>query len=258
MTHTVGAQLQRMRHERKLSLADVTKETKIQPWVLEALEADRLQEQMSPIYAKGFLSTYARFLHLAPEPLIVQLFPPPPPAVESASQPLPPPTIHVLPALMRLRVPHAWRRRLGIAVTISVLFAGLMASHPARLLSRVPHAKAPKLASLTAMKVSEPIKPPPLQSVALLPTQSLELAVNTHHTTWMQVRADGKLLLQQRLARGASGHWTANKQFEVIVSKPSQVELTLNGQSIDALVIAHEGRLLITHRGIAKLPDDQE
>ena len=49
----IGSQLQEARRERKLSLPDVTRETKIQPWVLEALESDRLQELMSPVDRKS-------------------------------------------------------------------------------------------------------------------------------------------------------------------------------------------------------------
>ena len=90
----VGAQLQGARTDRKLSLSDVTQATKIQPWVLEALEADRLQDLMSPIYVKGFLTTYARFLHLDPSPLVTQLSwpqPTPPPApLPSAPRSVPP------------------------------------------------------------------------------------------------------------------------------------------------------------------------
>jgi len=85
----------------------------------------------------------------------------------------------------------------------------------------------------------------------------LELQVSATRTTWIQVRADGKLLTQQRLPRGSNERWTAKKQFELIVAKPSQVELVLNGQAISPLAIAHQGRLLITHHGVTKLPEDR-
>ncbi|MBI4343540.1 MAG: helix-turn-helix domain-containing protein, partial [Candidatus Omnitrophica bacterium] len=87
---SVGAQLHQARKERKLSLGEVSEQTKIQPWVLEALEGDRLQELMSPIYVKGLLTSYARFLHLQPEPLVSQLVWPAPAAEEVQAQ-LPPP-----------------------------------------------------------------------------------------------------------------------------------------------------------------------
>ena len=68
-----GAQLHQARQARRLSLADVSRQTKIQPWVVEAMEADRLQEMLSPIYARGFLGTYARFLRLDPQPMLDRL-----------------------------------------------------------------------------------------------------------------------------------------------------------------------------------------
>ena len=253
---SVGSQLQQARSERKLSLADVTKETKIQPWVLEALEADRLQEIMSPVYVKGFLTTYAKFLHLEPEPLIAQVLPPPAPEPPQP-QPLPPPSN--IPVILQWHIPLHVRRRVGLAAAVSVGLVSLTAVHPLRWLSNVtlPSLRVPKLASVT--RVSEPAaQPPSLHTVALASSQPLELTVNAQRTTWIQLRADGRLLTQQQLLRGANERWTAKKQFELIVARPSEVELTLNGHSIDPFAIAHHGRLLITHRGITKLPDEEE
>ena len=70
---TVGFQLQQARKQRRFSISRVSNATKIQPWVLEALEADRLQDMMSPIYVKGFLMTYAKYLLLDPTALLARL-----------------------------------------------------------------------------------------------------------------------------------------------------------------------------------------
>ena len=61
---TIGSQLREARTVRNLTYADVSKVTKIQPWILQALEEDRANESISPVYAKGFLSNYTRFLGL--------------------------------------------------------------------------------------------------------------------------------------------------------------------------------------------------
>lgn len=291
MFPSVGAELARARQERKLSFAEVTRETKIQPWVLEALEADRLQDMMSPVYVKGFLSTYARFLRLDPEPLVGQIrWPQPEPAQDEAPPP-PPPT----PLKFRLPLPPVpVLRRIGAAALVCAAVIGLVVVKPSVRMAQgskaspakptqavaVRQAKpakpaaaskpttpapsqamgpvgepvAPKLASVSG--VSEPLKVPSTPTVALLATQPLELRVSAHRTTWIRVRADGKLLSQQRLQRGANERWTAKKQFELIISKPSQVEVTLNGQPISPFAIAHQGRLLITHHGITQLPEE--
>lgn len=308
---TVGVRLEQARRERGLSLADVTKATKIQPWVLEALEADRLQEAMSPIYVKGFLATYARFLRLDPTELLAQLRWPQPEPAQTALPPARP------SAPVRLRLPLPLLRRVGAAALAASTIAAAVMINPIRWLPPVtlPKWQAPRLASskpaagpASVKKSSRPAKgssapaaerlakasppavavraasasdgpaPKPIQAeqgpklaslspigdsirpspspVAVAPVKPLELTVSARRTTWIQVRADGKLLTQQRLQRGAQERWAAKKRIELIVAKPSQVELMLNGQPISPLVVAHRGRLLITHQGVTRLSDD--
>lgn len=269
---SVGAQLRHARAERKWSLADVAGHTKIQPWVLEALEADRLQTLMSPIYVKGFLTSYAKFLHLAPEPLIAQLSWPQP-AVEQTT--VPPPT-RSLPVF---RFPPLLLRRLAGAAALAGILAALALLPPAhrRPVASAPHrqpsaqkkaapmtqkAAAPKatatqpaLASVAPLTRSEP-EAPALPTLTLLASEPLELLVTAQTTTWIQVKADGKLLTQQRMNRGAHERWVAAKRLELVIAKPTQVDLILNGHSITPFAITHKGRLLITHRGVTRLPDE--
>jgi len=249
---TVGSQLTGARKERKLSLADVTRQTKIQPWVLEALEADRLHELMSPVYVKGFITTYARFLHLAPEPLTAQLPKPEPELPQATLPPAASPPIQVA-----LRFSRPVVRRFGTSIAVTAAVIGLIVANPLR---RVPwlslHSfRLQKLASVASLK--GPLKPLLLPTLTLLATDSLELSVTARRTTWIQVKADGKLLIEQRLPKGAKERWSAKRKFELIVARPSDVELSLNGQSISPLAVAHRGRVLITHHGITRLPGEE-
>ena len=252
---SVGAQLQRARQERKLSPADVTGETKIQPWVLEALEADRLHELMSPIYAKGFLVSYAKFLRLEPEPLLAQFLVSQPEPVQSAAGP----KLEASPVSIPM-TGFAIIRRIGMAAAVGIAALGLITHVPkpwiARL--RLPALRGSRVASLSApFRDAGRRKAAELPPLTLLASQPLELGLTTNRTIWVQVRADGKLIVQQRLPRGARERWTASKQFELVVSQPSSVELTLNGTSISPFAVAHQGRLLITHRGVTRLPADR-
>ena len=259
---SVGAQLQHARSERRLSLADVTKETKIQPWVLEALEADRLPELMSPIYVKGFLTTYAKFLHVDPGALVVQLRWPQA-AMPQGSTPPTPQESQSMPVTVSF--PEGFARRIAASLAVAVCVVGIMvlkplqhhSLHASKAKAAPTPAATPRLASLITTPASEVAKPS-LPQLTLLQTEPLDLEISADHTTWVRLKADGKLLAQQRLLRGAHNHWTAKKRFELIVSKPSQIELTLNGQSITPFAIAHDGHLLITHHGITRLPDDEQ
>ena len=100
---------------------------------------------------------------------------------------------------------------------------------------------------------TEPVPVAKLPTLSLKPIDTLELSITAHRATWVQVRADGKLMIQQRLSRGMSEHWSAARRFELIIATPSQVEVTLNGQSISPFAIAHRGRLVITRHGISHL-----
>ena len=249
-TSSVGAQLLQARQERQLSMADVARETKIQPWVLEALEADRLQDTMSPIYVKGFLSSYAKFLRLDPAALLAQLRWPvsdEPDDAAASSAPAP------IPSVVRISWPLV-RRLAAIGAAVAAT-AGLVLVNPLRWLPDVKLSvpQMPELASVSMPK--EQPRPPALPTVAFASAQPLELTVTAYRTTWIRVRADGKLLSQQRLPRGANEQWSAKNSFEVVVAKPSEVELMLNGQSISPLAIAHKGRLAITHHGVTALAD---
>ena len=77
-----------------------------------------------------------------------------------------------------------------------------------------------------------------------------------HHVGRLLKR--GRLGLDQRLERGAKEQWVGKKSIEVVIAKPSQVELALNGQSITSAGLQHDGRLSITHQGIARLPNDAQ
>ena len=306
---TIGTQLRQARNEQKRSLSDVARETKIQGWVLEALEADRLQEHMNPVYVKGLLTTYAKALHLTPEPLLAQLAAPQPAPVQEALPPTPPP----LPRRpVSIHLPKFLTGRLGSALALStcvlalVLFTPVrgwmshqstaalkaMKQHSARVAASRPPSPAPRkhvakaaparpaaapstpapastpppastVPTLAAMvplvdpiKPTAPTKPATPPPLTLIPGKPLELQLNVQRTMWVRIRADGKLLAQQRLPRGTTERWTAKKVFQLIVANPSEVQLTLNGQSITNLLQTHQGRLMITHHGVTRLPDD--
>ena len=248
-----GVRLRQAREARSLSRADVSQLTKIQPWVLEALEAGRLQDMMSPIYVRGFITSYAKFLKLEAQPALATLPDPSGEPEPSAQGPATPPA-----AMPAVSIPWALVSRLGLGAAAVAAVVALIAVRPWQHLPRIawPAMPAPRVASVAP--VSKPSLPPALPTIALDPMGPLELTVTASTATWIQVRADGKLVAQQRLQRGAKEQWSAKKRLELIIAKPSQVELLLNGRTISPFAIAHQGRLAITHRGVTRLPDATE
>src|SRR5260370_1534440 len=70
---TVGGFLAAKRGERGLSLQQAAAATHIRLEHLSALEADEPELLPAPVYARGYLRTYARYLGLDAESLVVRL-----------------------------------------------------------------------------------------------------------------------------------------------------------------------------------------
>lgn len=62
-----GTWLRRQREAREISLRDIAERTKIGIRYLEALEEDRLDILPAPVFTKGFLREYARYIGLSPD-----------------------------------------------------------------------------------------------------------------------------------------------------------------------------------------------
>jgi transcriptional regulator with XRE-family HTH domain len=69
----IGITLRNARVQRGLTVDQVAQETRISPRFLEALEAEAFDELPAPVYVRGFLRSYANFLHLDATPLLDKL-----------------------------------------------------------------------------------------------------------------------------------------------------------------------------------------
>jgi cytoskeleton protein RodZ len=65
-----GDWLRRQREVREISLRDIAERTKISFRYLEAMEADRFDLLPAPVFAKGFLREYARYVGLSPDDVV--------------------------------------------------------------------------------------------------------------------------------------------------------------------------------------------
>jgi hypothetical protein len=70
MAPQIGQALRKARTEQGIELSDVEPVTYIRIKFLRAMEEDRWEELPAPAYARGFLSTYARFLGLDDQALL--------------------------------------------------------------------------------------------------------------------------------------------------------------------------------------------
>src|SRR5436190_7107787 len=81
MHSTFGARLRAQREKHDISLAEISRQTKIKASLLESLERDDLTWWPRGIFGRAYLRSYAKAIGVAPEPLIpefLELHPDPP------------------------------------------------------------------------------------------------------------------------------------------------------------------------------------
>jgi cytoskeleton protein RodZ len=194
----VGVVLAVERRRQGLSVEQVAAATRIRAEHLLAIERDDLAALPGPIYARGYVRSYAAHLGLDPAPLVGRLPSPEPPARTSGR----------FLSLARLapRVPP------GVALTAPIVAAvGLilvLALFSAYALYELRSARLDGMPSAgPTAAVAPPIaSPAPLPSI--IPTASpapaaaapVSVAIRATELTWVQVTVDGKA------ANGPSGH----------------------------------------------------
>src|SRR5215470_8227011 len=70
----LGSTLSRARRARGITIEDAERDTHVSKRYLQALENEDFSSFPAPVYARGFLRTYSRYLGLNPEELI-RVFP---------------------------------------------------------------------------------------------------------------------------------------------------------------------------------------
>ncbi len=69
-SYTLGERLKNLRSERRLTLAEVSRETKIPVKYIEMIEDGKYEKLPPDVYVRGFLNAYARFLAIDPKKII--------------------------------------------------------------------------------------------------------------------------------------------------------------------------------------------
>jgi cytoskeletal protein RodZ len=71
-TETVGNTLRRERETKRMSLAEVSRVTRIPQGTLEAIEQDHFDDLPGEVFVKGFLKSYAQTLGLVPADVVAR------------------------------------------------------------------------------------------------------------------------------------------------------------------------------------------
>lgn len=270
-----GADLKKIRLEKGLTLEDAQKKTKIHLNILKAIEGDSLTN-LSPIYLKGFIKIYCKFLGLEPKSYIADY-------QETQTQPLKISKTKVIwdrpeksgafiksamVKLTSLRSSKKVRALLILVLTIILLSLGLFNLGKTISFKRKAHLAQKSPLSLPEKKVSKKQEHPkklPAVSKQVKPAvqgtvmssakkelaTGIRLGIRARENCWVSLKVDSKVVFQRVLEKGRFESWQAKEKIELSLGNAGAVELEVNdqlfsnlgkkGQALKNILITKEG-----------------
>ncbi len=258
---SVGARLKKIRLGKGLTLEEVHKKTKIHLNVLKAMEEDSLIN-VSPVYVKGFLKMYCKFLEVEPkdfipdykegrEVLMVAS------GVESNSGGQSGPLLKTAPLkTVPYKLPIKPKAIAGVVLAIVCVFVvfniGKFIFSRRSRLPRKPKpvaVAAPRTVKKTvAVKPRQPSAGPKAQAPAatVQPNQpgqeapkefatGIRLAILAKEDCWINLKSDGKVVFHGSLKKGRTETWQAKEKLELSVNNAGVLNLEVNGKLITNL-----------------------
>lgn len=252
MKESVGKKLKDLRLAKGLSLEEVHKATKIHLNILQAIEEDSLVN-FNPVYIKGFLKIYCKFLGVEPRDLIAD-YKEERAVIKHAAD------THKgeYPSLKMLSLGSfpfkAARAKLKTAlpiVLIAIFIFGLFSL--GRFISSRPRRSANKGASAASAAQKQESKSIDAGTHKAAAAKTITLVIHARENCFIHVKADGRVIFQNILRKGRSESWRAQDKIELSLGNAGVVELEVNGKRISSL--GRKGQsvknILITKEGLS-------
>ncbi len=235
-----GEERRREREIRGISLKEIADATKISKRFLDALERNDHRTLPAPVFTRGFVREYSRYVGLYAEEMVnrynfaaanddrIEK----PPQVEKYPQ-TPPRDISPKPPRKR-GIPPVYARIDRNLVAAAFIAAALAAVAWWAVQNRRADADASTepVTTVTTAPAPAPIVPPK----PVVDDSKLRLSVEVIDNTWVVLNADGENVVREVLVRGDNRTFEANDAFHFQnIGNAAGLKLTLNGALIPPL-----------------------
>jgi len=242
-----GARLKKLRLEKGLTLEEVHKRTKIHLNILKSIEEDNFVN-LNPIYIKGFIKIYCRFLGADPRSFIPDFR-----EIRTVAE-LKPKKEEKQIKLKPFKLNINFKPILAIAGVI--VLALILINLGKAAFSKIKQVKVRKEKAVVLLveKPAKKAESPKAQKSSPLPVPALiRLGIHAKENCYITLKADGKVLFQGVLKKSRSESWQAKDKFELSLGDAGAVELEINGKVISGL--GKKGRaiknIVITKEGLS-------
>ena len=243
-----GEELKREREIRGISLKEISDETKISKRFLEALERNDHKTLPAPVFTRGFVRQYARYLGLNAEDMVnrYNYGAAGDDRIEKSThlERLTQPQVPAEPAPKSGKgIPPVYARvDRNIYITLAILLAlGLFAWWAFRYKEQrsVEQAESaahpPVIASSSAAAAPRTVPPAPQPAVAA-GNDLLRLTLDVSDDSWVTLEVDGKIVVSDELKAGEHRTWEARDRFRFkTVGNAGGVALTINDVHVPSL-----------------------
>lgn len=226
-----GGWLRRQREMREINLRDIADRTKISRRYLEAMEADRFDLLPAPIFAKGVLREYARYVGLSPDDVVNHYLSVHHPE-ELAGDPKEDTKVRHRPKAIdpgQPLVQRSWSYGLILAlvgVILLVLVAVIAYFADRRHEEPANSAQAPAMAAPPPATAVQSTPPPPPPSA---PGAPLEVALEFAKDCWVEAVIDGKNRFSELRVQGEALQLQAQQSIVLTLGNAGAVEVQVNG-----------------------------
>jgi cytoskeletal protein RodZ len=224
----LGDEFRAAREARHLSLSDVSEQIHIRSVYLQSIEDEDWSAIAAPVYVRGFVRTYARFLGLDPEAAVerlgstmagdagVRLH-------ESAGKPA------VRSRTRGSRSPSPW---LWTAIVVAIVLVGFVGYRAFERSSETSD-DAVAVASPVAADPT-PVATPRREATAKPVAVARTLVVSVTQTSWLLVKIDGSQMVEGIYPAGTIKSFHG-KSASIRAGNAGGVDLTVNGKHLGAL-----------------------
>jgi cytoskeletal protein RodZ len=230
---TLGEEFRAAREARGLTLSDVAEQIHIRSVYLAGIESEDWTSIGAPVYVRGFIRTYARFLALDVE-RAVQAF-----NERSPSSAMPPPVPDYGAVSAERSGPSPWIW-VGAAVALALLaFVGyeyfLLQAAPRTTVTIAPAQPSPSPeVSSKVVPATAPTGTSPTPTASSTGNEKNVLFVKLSERSWLRVVVDGKSQMEGIFPAGTQRAFQG-KSAVVRAGNAGGVDLTVNGKSVGKL-----------------------